>query len=95
MTTIGMQYEVLPGKEQIFVDAFLKVLNALKSVPGHLDSHLYEDVVAKGTYLIVSNWARHEDFQAFIQGDAFRAVTTWGKDQILRGRPRHTVYAAT
>lgn len=94
MTTIGMQYEVLPGKEQVFVGAFLKVLAALSSVPGHIESHLYEDVAEKGTFLIVSEWARQEDFQAFVQSDAFRAVTNWGKEQILKGRPRHKVYSA-
>ena len=93
MTTIGMHYDVLPGKEQIFVDGFLRVLDALKSVPGHEESHLYEDVQQKGTYLIVSQWARMEDFQAFIHSDAFKNVTNWGKQEILRGRPRHKVYA--
>lgn len=93
MTTIGMRYDVLPGKEQVFVDAFSKVLTALKSVAGHVESHLYEDVADKGRYLIVSEWARKDDFEAFIRSDAFRAVTTWGKEQILRGRPQHTVYA--
>lgn len=92
MTTIGMQYDVLPGKEQTFVDGFLGVLAALKSVPGHQESHLYEDVQSKGSYLIVSQWEKFEDFQAFIQSDAFKQVTTWGKEQILRGRPRHKVY---
>ncbi|QOV90205.1 antibiotic biosynthesis monooxygenase family protein [Humisphaera borealis] len=93
MTTIGMQYDVLPGKEQIFVDAFIRVLEALKGVPGHQESHLYEDVQQKGTYLIVSQFARMEDFTAFIHSDAFKAVTNWGKEEILRGRPRHKVYA--
>jgi heme-degrading monooxygenase HmoA len=93
MTTIGMRYDVLPGKEQVFVGAFTKVLTALKSVAGHVESHLYEDVAERGSYLIVSEWARKEDFEAFIRSDAFRAVTTWGKEQILRGRPQHRVYA--
>jgi heme-degrading monooxygenase HmoA len=93
MTTIGMHYDVLPGKEQTFVDGFLGVLEALKSVAGHEESHLYEDVQQKGSYLIVSQWTRMEDFQAFIRSDTFRNVTNWGKEEILKGRPRHKVYA--
>jgi len=94
MTTIGMHYDVLPGKEQTFVDGFTRVLDALRQTAGHQDSHLYEDVHQKGSYLIVSEWASMEAFQAFIRSDAFRSVTDWGKQEILRGRPRHKVYAS-
>ena len=44
MTTIGMHYEVIPGKEEEFEHGFIGVLNHLKTVPGHVESHLYEDV---------------------------------------------------
>jgi heme-degrading monooxygenase HmoA len=88
-----MHYDVLPGKEQVFVDGFLRVLEALKTLPGHQDSHLYEDVQQKGSYLIVSSWTTKESFEAFIHSDAFRNVTNWGKEEILRGRPRHKVYS--
>lgn len=94
MTTIGMHYDVLPGKEQSFVDGFVGVLEALKQTPGHQESHLYEDVQQKGSYLIVSQWETREAFQTFIASEAFRNVTNWGKEQILRGRPRHKVYTS-
>ena len=92
MTTIGMHYDVIPGKEQEFETAFFRVLDLMKTLGGHLDSHLYEDVRSKGSYVILSEWQRKEDFEAFIHSDAFRNVADWGKSQILRGRPRHKVY---
>ena len=38
MTTIGMHYDVIPGKEPDFVAGFLKVLDHLRTVPGHTNS---------------------------------------------------------
>lgn len=92
MTTIGMHYDVIPGKEAEFENGFRAVAEKLKGVAGHVDSRLFRDVGQAGSYLILSEWRTHEDFQAFIQSDAFRAVTNWGKAELLRGRPRHTVY---
>ena len=54
MTTIGMQYDVVPGKEGEFEAGFAGVLEHLKTVPGHTQSRLYEDVAAAGSYLILS-----------------------------------------
>jgi heme-degrading monooxygenase HmoA len=42
--------------------------------------------------LIVSEWSEEQAFNEFIRSDAFRAVTNWGKEQILSDRPRHKVY---
>ncbi|MDB5295538.1 MAG: Antibiotic biosynthesis monooxygenase [Phycisphaerales bacterium] len=93
MTTVGMHYDVLPGKEQTFVDAFLKVIDVLGTTPGHVESRLFEDVARRGSYLIISRWERKEDFGAFVRSDAFKAVVTWGKEEVLRGRPEHKIYA--
>jgi heme-degrading monooxygenase HmoA len=92
MTTIGMHYDVLPGKEEEFKKGFAGVLAYLRKVAGHLDSHLYEDVNGPGSYLILSEWQTKETFDAFIHSEQFKAVTNWGKAEILRGRPKHTVY---
>jgi heme-degrading monooxygenase HmoA len=92
MTTIGMHYDVLPGKEKVFTDGFASVLDVMKSLPGHIESRLYEDVFRKGSYVIFSQWARKEDFDAFIHSEAFRSTVTWGKEQVLRGRPQHKIY---
>ena len=92
MTTIGMQYEVIPGKEEEFKKGFIGVLEHLKSVPGHTESHLYEDVQSAGSYLILSQWETFEAFDAFLKSDAFKQTVSWGKAEILRSRPRHKVY---
>jgi heme-degrading monooxygenase HmoA len=92
MTTIGMHYDVLPGKEAEFERGFTAVAEKLKGVAGHVESRLFHDVHQAGSYLIFSQWNSQADFQAFIKSDAFRAVTIWGTADILRGRPRHTVY---
>ena len=62
MTTIGMHYEVIPGKEEEFEKGFLNVIEHLKTVAGHQESHLYEDVSSTGSYLILSQWTTREDF---------------------------------
>jgi heme-degrading monooxygenase HmoA len=92
MTTIGMHYDVVAGKEEEFERGFLNVIEHLKGVAGHVDSHLYEDVQTTGSYVILSEWETKDAFQAFLKSDAFKQVTAWGRAEILRGRPRHKVY---
>jgi heme-degrading monooxygenase HmoA len=92
MTTIGMHYEVIPGKEEEFERGFLGALEHLKTIAGHVESRMFEDVTNKGSYLILSQWQSREAFDQFIQSPEFRKITQWGKAEILRGRPRHKVY---
>jgi len=92
MTTIGMHYAVIPGKEEEFERGFLGVIEHLKTVPGHVESKMYEDVAEVGSYVILSEWETHEAFQKFMQGPEFAKVVAWGKAEILRGRPKHKVY---
>jgi heme-degrading monooxygenase HmoA len=92
MTTIGMHYEVVPGKEEEFEREFIAVLEHLKTVPGHVESHMYEDVQSVGSYVILSQWESRETFDTFLRSDAFKQVTAWGKAELLRSRPRHKVY---
>ncbi len=93
MTTIGMHYDVIPGKEEEFEKGFLNVLEHLKTIPGHIDSQVYENVNSVGSYLIWSQWKTKQDYEAFLRSDAFKQVTSWGKAEILRSRPRHKVYS--
>ncbi len=92
MTTIGMHYDVIPGKEDDFKQGFLKVITHLQNVSGHVESHLFEDVASPGSFLILSQWQNMKDFEAFIHSETFRQVTNWGRTEILRGRPHHKVY---
>jgi len=94
ITTVGMHYEVVAGKELEFEKGFLGVLEHLKAVPGHVESHLYEDVASEGSYVILSQWESREAFNAFLRSEAFRKLTAWGKAEMLRSRPRHQVWGA-
>lgn len=92
MITVGMNYKVLPGKEQIFEKAFRQVLTVMQQGEGHKESFLYKDVNDSGSYLIVSEWFDEKSFGEFIRSEAFAKVTQWGKEKILRERPKHRVY---
>jgi len=94
MVTIGMNYEVLPGKEEPFEGACQKVIEVMGDAAGHDDSQIFrrvdKDDVAQ--YLIVSRWSDEEAFNAFVASDTFKKVTNWGAENILAGRPSHTTY---
>jgi heme-degrading monooxygenase HmoA len=94
MVTIGMNYQVLPGKEEVFEAAFARVLEAIESADGHEHSRLYKGVGGgpNADYLIVSRWGDEAAFEAFVASDAFKKVTNWGAENILAGRPSHTTY---
>jgi heme-degrading monooxygenase HmoA len=92
VVTVGMYYDVIPDKAPLFVAKFQEVLNVLKGLPGHKESYLYQRVDDPFSYAILSEWDDQASFNAFIQSDAFRQVTTWGREQILRNRPRHKIY---
>lgn len=94
MVTIGMNYQVLPGKEEVFEAAFARVLEAIEAADGHNASRLYKGVGGgpSADYLIVSRWGDEEAFREFIASEAFKKVTNWGAENILAGRPSHTTY---
>ena len=94
MTTIGMNYVVLPGKEEVFERAFKGVLDVMKTIPGHAHSALYRDVDNGSSFLIISDWSDKGAFDGFIRSEQFAKVTNWGKENILAGRPKHTVYTS-
>jgi heme-degrading monooxygenase HmoA len=92
MITIGMNYKVLPGKEENFERMFKNVLHSLQSVAGHGKSALYNDVTDRQSYLIVSEWDSEDAFHIFIGSEKFRSVVDWGQENILADKPVHTVY---
>jgi heme-degrading monooxygenase HmoA len=92
MITIGMNYRVKPGKEEVFERSFNAVLDALTAAPGHVNSWLYKDTKDGTSYLILSEWNEQDKFNEFIRSESFARVTNWGKEQILSERPRHQVY---
>ena len=93
MVTIGMNYSVREGKEQVFEDACARVIQTMGGIDGHAESKLFREVGAGArTYLIVSLWSSEQAFRDFVASDAFKKVTNWGAENILEGRPSHTVY---
>ncbi|MCA9484894.1 MAG: antibiotic biosynthesis monooxygenase [Nitrospina sp.] len=92
MVTIGMNYKILPGKEEIFEGAFKKVVELMGTMEGHTKTNMYRDISDQQCYLIVSEWSSEEAYRGFINSDKFGDVVDWGKEHILAGRPSHTTY---
>lgn len=94
MVTIGMNYCVLPDKEEIFEGACQKVLEVMDNAVGHDESQIFRRVDGGNSseYLIVSRWQDEDAFKSFIASAAFKKVTSWGLSNILAGRPNHTTY---
>ena len=92
MITVGMNYHVIQGKQSDFEEKFARVIDALRAAEGHSSSTLWKDVSDDASYLITSEWSDETAFRDFIQSQAFRDVTDWGKEQILSGRPQHKIY---
>jgi heme-degrading monooxygenase HmoA len=92
MVTIGMNYEVLKGKEEVFEKAFARIISTLEGVDGHESSRLLRDVHQARNYAIHSRWSDEESFKAFVASEQFAKVTDWGKEQVLASRPDHVVY---
>ena len=94
MITVGMNYEVVEGKNEPFEKKFALVVEAMGSMPDHVATRLYQDVADRRSYLVVSEWSSRASFDAFVASDAFRKVANWGASGILAARPRHEVYGA-
>jgi heme-degrading monooxygenase HmoA len=92
MITVGMNYHVISGKQREFEEKFAGVIGALKAAQGHTRSTLWKDVGDDASYLITSEWSDEQAFRDFIQSQAFKDVTDWGKEQILSDRPQHKIY---
>lgn len=92
MITVGMNYQVLPGKQADFEAKFAAVLSALRAAAGHTRSTLWRDVADDASYMITSEWSDERAFASFIQSQSFKDVTNWGQAQILSGRPQHKVF---
>lgn len=97
MVTIGMNYEVISGKEEVFEGACKKVLEVMNEAVGHGESQIFRrvDKDDSAQYLIVSRWQDEPAFKEFIASEAFKKVTSWGLKNVLTGRPSHTTYQET
>lgn len=92
MVTVGLYYDVLPGKEPIFEEKVAQVIDLLQQDAGHLRSHLYHRVHEPNSYAIISEWSSQEAFTTFVRSEVFGQVTDWGKAEVLQRRPSHKIY---
>jgi heme-degrading monooxygenase HmoA len=92
VVTVGLYYDVIPEKADLFERKFREVLTLMEGMPGHKATHLYRRVDDPHSYAILSEWDDPSAFQAFIRSETFRQVTTWGREQVLRNAPRHKIY---
>jgi heme-degrading monooxygenase HmoA len=96
MVTLGMSYEVIPGREEQFERVFEGVVDKLEHVDGHVRTRLYRacDRGSEGPpdYMILSEWRDRASFDGFVGSSVFARVTAWGGREILRGRPVHEIY---
>ena len=93
MITVGMNYKIIPGKDEEFIAVFKKVLQIMSEMPGHGESHLYRDVSSEHDYLILSEWNDEDAFDAFVASDRFKSVVAWGRKSVLAARPKHEIYS--
>jgi heme-degrading monooxygenase HmoA len=92
MVTVGMYYDVIPEKSEMFTSKFKEVIALLQSIDGHKVTYLYQRVDDPYSFAVMSEWTDREAFMAFIGSETFRSVTSWGREQVLRGAPRHKIY---
>lgn len=95
MITVGMNYHILEGKNELFESVFNKVLGIMNDMAGHKESFLYKDTNDPSSYLIISEWSDRAAFDAFIASERFKGVVNWGREEVLASRPKHEVYETT
>lgn len=92
MVTVGMYYDVIPEKSDLFTSKFREVIALMQTIAGHKLTYLYQRVDEPDSFAIISEWDDREAFLAFISSETFRSVTSWGREQVLRNPPRHKIY---
>ncbi len=92
MITVGMNYNIIPGKDDEFIAVFTKVMKIMKDMAGHGETHLYRNVYSEHDYLIISEWTDEAAFTAFIESDRFKNDTDWGQKNVLATQPKHEIY---
>ncbi|MBI4871723.1 MAG: antibiotic biosynthesis monooxygenase [Candidatus Riflebacteria bacterium] len=92
MITVGMNYKVREGKEQVFEDAFHSLTASLQGMPGHIATQLFRDLDSPRTYLILSEWGDKQSFDGFVGSERWARIAHWGRQEILEERPTHEIF---
>lgn len=91
MLTVGLYYNVVPGKEQDFEEYFKVVAEQLTKIDGYVSALLYKRVDMPNSFLIYSEWRDRDSFEAFIKSREFSGAKEGGSDMLM-GRPSHKIY---
>ena len=91
MLTYGFHYDVKPEHRQEFLKISNAALTLMKTLPGHIETKLLEDVNVPHSFMIYSEWESNEHFKAFMNSQEFKDVQTATVD-MLTSRPKHHIY---
>ena len=91
MLTVGLYYDVIPGKESEFEKMFDGVIEEIKKMDGFVSALLYKRVDQQNSYLIYSEWRDMESFEKLIKSKEFSDVKAEGP-HLLLARPYHKIY---
>lgn len=94
MITVGMCYNVNPGKEKEFENCYRKINDVMRTTPGFSSATFYKNVQQPQSYLIVSEWTDNAAFESFTCSDSFKNVCDWNKTKILSGKPEFNIYGS-
>lgn len=93
MLTVGLYYDVKPGKEKDFESYFEAVKREIEKFDGFISALLYKRVDKQNSYLIYSEWKDRDSFEKFIHSREFSGAKSGGSDMLI-SRPFHKVYNA-
>lgn len=92
MVTVGMEYRVLPEKQDEFQGVFEEIRALMAKADGHTETRLFREVSDPQTFYILSHWKSEDAYHAFVRGEAFDQVLTGDHGKILAERPHHQIY---
>ena len=91
MIVVMNRIPVAEGREQEFESSFTGGKSAVNQMPGFIEMQVLRPSEGH-TYLVVTRWASREDFQNWIQSEAFVAAHQQQSPGLLDGRPALEIY---
>lgn len=84
-------FNVTPGREQDFVEAFKGRAGAVDGVPGFLGLDVLKPV-GEGRFISMGRWASREAFEAWTRSDAFKQGHARRHPGLFTGHPQLEIY---
>jgi heme-degrading monooxygenase HmoA len=91
LLTVGLYYDVAPGREKEFEDYFEAVKKEIEKFDGFKSAILYRRVDRQNSYLIYSEWKDKESFERFLKSQEFSGAKSAGSNMLI-SRPYHKIY---